>query len=75
MDPIASPVDGWTVECTDAGQVRIGSIPSVHVAQIVTNYPQTTTLATDDFLLLYDASAQALRSVSLNTLLTWIQAQ
>lgn len=75
MSPVASPIDGWTVESTGAGQIRIGAIPAVHIAQIITNYPETVTLATGDYLLLYDASESALRKVSLNTLLTWIQAQ
>ncbi len=75
LSPIASPIDGWTVESTAAGQLRIGTIPAVHVAQVIDNYPETTTLATGDYILLYDASESALRKVSLNTLLAWLQAQ
>lgn len=75
VSPISSPIDGWTVECTDAGQVRIGSIPSVYVAQIITNYPETTSLATGDYLLIYDASEEAMRKVSLNTLVAWLTVQ
>ncbi|MDT8389445.1 MAG: hypothetical protein RRC34_02940 [Lentisphaeria bacterium] len=75
MDPISDPIDGWTVESTDAGQIRIGDIPSVHITKLLTEYPETTTLATGDYLLLYDASEGALRKVSLNTLLTWITTQ
>lgn len=79
LAPITSPIDGWTVEATDTGQLRIGSIPSVHITQLLTEYPETTSLATADYLLIWDASAAdgagALRKVSLNNLVTWLTSQ
>jgi hypothetical protein len=75
VTPVASPIDGWTVQCTSAGQIAIGPIPAVYMVQMITEYPDATTLSTQDYLLLWDASESALRKVSLATLLTSINAQ
>lgn len=74
VEPVADPIDGWTVQCSDTGQIEIGPIAATQMLQDVTEYPETTTLATQDYLLIYDASAEALRKVSMSTLLTWISA-
>jgi len=75
VSPVANPIDGWTVQSDAAGQIEIGPIPAIHMLQLITEYPETTALATGDYILLYDASESALRKVSLNTLLAWLQAQ
>jgi hypothetical protein len=75
VTPVASAVDGWTVQTDAVGQIEMGPFASVLMCQVLTEYPETTTLATGDYLLVWDASESALRKVSLATLLTWIQAQ
>jgi len=72
MEPIGDPIDGWTVECTDDGQLQLGDVSGAELLHLINSYTAGTTLASTDYLLLYDASDGTHKKVTLNTLLTWI---
>jgi hypothetical protein len=74
MDPIGDPIDGWTVECADDGQLQLGNVSAAELLYLINTYAAGTTLASTDYLLLYDASDGTHRRITLNTLLTWIGA-
>jgi len=74
VSPIGSPIDGWTVECTDSGQLRIGDVASTQVLHSITTYTELSSLATTDKLIVLDATDGVHKQVTLQTLLTWIAA-
>lgn len=75
LAPVPSPIDGYTVECEDDGQIRTGNVAAVELLQIITNYAETTTLASGDYLVIWDASLQAHRKITLSTLVDYIITQ
>ena len=75
IDLVANPIDGWTVQSTDTGQLEIGSVAASGLLRLINSYTESTTLQSTQYIIVYDPATGTHQKVNINTLINYINSQ